>query len=382
MNESAAACPFLATGGDSKTAAMAAALAKPYAGARIARRFSFARDLLRNAGVRQAGRGAEQMKGINPEHLSVFFLDGEIHKKRRGQIARFFTPKAMNTRYRLIMERSTERLIGRLRRSGRERLDLMSFELACDVTSEIIGLTESDPHALAQRVRKSFVATGFEKLVRIGLLYVRDILPAIRARRRQRRDDVISLILDEGYSNKSILIECQTYGSAGMVTTREFIVAAAWHLFERAELREQFLTGGMETQFAILDEILRIDPVVTHIHRRATEDFIGTEGEAVHAGDLYAIELRSANLDEAMTGPSPHLIDPERGKRQRMTSSWMSFGDGPHRCPGAQVAMHETRVFLDALLRVPGIRLANPPVVAWTGTTYELHGAFVECEKA
>jgi cytochrome P450 len=60
----------------------------------------------------------------------------------------------------------------------------------------------------------------------------------------------------------------------------------------------------------------------------------------------------------------------------------MTFGDGPHRCPGGQVALHETRTFLDALFRVPGIRMTRPPTPSWTGTTYELHGAIIECDRA
>ena len=388
------ACPYLGEGGDSKTAAMIAQRAKPYEGADVVRRFALGRDVLRGPEVFQAGRGAEKMADIPPEQLSVFFLDGDIHKKRRGQIARYFTPKAMNTKYRPTMERSTKKLIEQLRRSGREQLDLLSFELACDVASEIIGLTNSDSHAMMQRIRRSFLQMGasaanpktsffdsMKKLYRIGAFYFMDVVPAMKARQKQRQDDVMSLLIDEGYSKKSILIECQTYGSAGMLTTREFIVIAAWHLFEKDDLREKFLTGGEDVQFGILDEILRIDPVVTHIHRRAKQDFVGSDGEQIKAGQLYAIELRSANVDEAVVGECPLKIDPDRGKKQRMTSSWMSFGDGPHRCPGAQVALHETRVFLDALLRVPGIRLANPPTIEWTGSTYELHGAYVECDR-
>lgn len=368
---------------DSKTAALAAAEARPNPGSRIIPSFSFGRDILRSGQFIQAGRGAERMPRNNPENLPVFFLDGEIHKKRRSQIAGFFTPKAMKERYRATMERSTAKLIDELRQTGRQRLDAMSFELACDVAAEIIGLTASDPRGLARRVRAAFTSKNrLAGLVNGVTFYLRDVLPAIRARRKQRQSDVISLVLDLGYSNWSILMECITYGSAGMTTTREFIVVAAWHLFEREDLREKFLNGGEAMQFAILDEILRIDPVVTHIHRRATEDFVGSNGEQVKAGELCAIELRSANLDEAVAGANPHVIDPERGKRERMAGSWMSFGDGAHRCPGAQVAMHETRVFLDALLRVPGVRLANPPEAHWTGTTYELHGAFVECDVA
>jgi cytochrome P450 len=194
---------------------------------------------------------------------------------------------------------------------------------------------------------------------------------------------VISFLVDEGYSNKAILIECMTYATAGMLTTREYIVMVAWHLFEKAELREQFLTGGEEVQFAILDEILRLEPVAALLYRRAEADMTGPNGEAIKAGDHYALDLRAANIDEAVTGECPLALDPERPQRTRMPAGWMSFGDGPHRCPGAQVALHETRVFIDALLRVPGIRLANAPTLGWCAPIngYELHDAFVECDR-
>jgi cytochrome P450 len=262
------------------------------------------------------------------------------------------------------------------------------------VTSEVVGLTNSDSHAMAQRIRRAFTTLVEIPKSRIGqklfqldkayrglLFYWFDVRPAVRARRKKPRDDVLSQIIAKGYSREMILLECRTYGSAGMMTTREFIVAAAWHLLEDISLSEQFLTGGEATQFAILEEILRIDPVVTYLHRRATEDFVTSDGQTILAGNFYAIDLRAANIDETTVGANPQAIDIDRAARQRMTSSWMSFGDGPHRCPGAQLALHETRVFLDALLRVPGIRLASPPIPRWTGTTYELHGAFVECER-
>lgn len=366
----------------SKTAALAAAVAPVKPGSKLAKTFEFGREILRSPQVKQAGRGSEEVSRHREAFLPVSFLDGELHKKRRGQIARFFTPKAMKERYRSTMESSTRKLIARLQRSGSEQLDLLSFELACDVASMIVGITNSDPYKCAQRIRKSFNDTvPWRKKLRQQWFYFMDVRPAVKARRKRKQDDVLSLIIEEGYPREAILAECITYGSAGMLTTREFIVMVAWHLFEHEDLREKFLTGGEEVQFAILDELLRIDPVVTYLQRRAIEDFTGSNGETIKKGELYAIGLRSANLDETVVGPNPYEIDPDRGRKQRMTSSWMSFGDGPHRCPGAQVALHETRVFLDALLRVPGIRLAKPPTPGWNFNTYEMHGAIVECDR-
>jgi cytochrome P450 len=385
-------------GGDrvrSRTAALAAAEARPQYDCPVVSGFAAGRDLLRHPAVLQAGRGADRIPRDRPDQLPVFFLDGELHKLRRVQIARFFSPAAMTERYRSVIDGSTAKLVGRLRASGREQLDLLSFELACDVASEIVGLTNSHRRAMALRLRAAFDTLAGRPKSRLGRafysarrgfralqFYGLDVLPAIRARGRARQDDVISLLLDEGYSNRAIFVECLTYGSAGMMTTREFIVVAAWQLLEDAELRASFLAGDDEAQFAILYEILRVDPVVTFLHRRATQDFTGPNGEAFAAGQIYAIDLRTANLDEAATGGCPHALDPGRARRRRMSAAWLSFGEGPHRCPGWQVAMHETRVFLDALLRVPGVRLAVPPTPTWTGTTYELHGARVECDRA
>lgn len=392
MSQPAATCPVIDRD-ERKSAAIAAANVKAQPGATVIRSFSFARDMLRSPQVRQAGAGAEHIKLDNPEHVSVFFLDGEIHKKRRGQLARFFTPKAIKDRHMAVMTRTTQALLDELKAKGSGQLDLMSMRLACDVAAEIVGLSDSDPEALANRIRMTFLSIGGSKTglpskllaaARTLLFFQRDVKPAIRARRKEPRDDVISYCVQEGFSDKAVLIECMTYATAGMLTTREFIVMVAWHLFERDDLRERFLTGGEAVQNAIVEEILRLEPVAAMVHRRVVEPFVGSNGEQAKPGELYAIDMRAANTDPAATGPCPMAIDPDRASRQRMTNSWMSFADGPHRCPGAQVALAETRVFVDALLRVPGVRLATPPTVGWCAPIigYELHGAIVTCDRA
>jgi cytochrome P450 len=172
-----------------------------------------------------------------------------------------------------------------------------------------------------------------------------------------------------------------TYATAGMVTTREFIVMCAWHLFENADLRARFLAGDERDQLAILNEILRLEPVASMLYRRAANDAGEICGKSVHEGDVFALDIRAANTDETVAGTCPYALDPDRAKRMKTAASYMSFGDGHHRCPGAQVALHETRVFLDELLRVPGIQLATPPQITWNNviSSYELREAIVSC---
>ena len=386
-----AECPFEATRDDRKSAALAAERMTVSPDARIVSGLAFARELLRSNATLQAAT----MAIGNPEFASVFFLDGEPHKRKRQTVVRFFTPKAISTRYRAVMEEATDTLLARLRARGQGRLDQMSFQLTATVAAEIVGLTNSDQAAMARRIRASLIALRVPSMSRwrrplgrlqatfYGALFLyRDLRPALRARRAQRREDVISHLLDEGYPEGAMIVECLTFAVAGMITTREFIVMAAWHLFGDDALRERFLTAQEADQIAILEEIIRLDPVVNVISRRVTTDMVTASG-SVTEGERLVIDIRGANVDEAGVGECPYALDPERGRRMKTSGSYLSFGDGSHRCPGAQVALNETRVFLDRLLRVPGIRLHREPDMCWTDELmgYELRNAVVTCDR-
>lgn len=392
----ASACPVHAPSGpdDRKSAAIAARNTRPAEGARVARGFAFSREVLRSPAMRQGGAGADQVPIDNPEHVSFFFLDGDLHRRRRAAVANFFAPRTIVNVHHPVMQATMDRLLAELRHKRAMPLDELSFQMAVDVAAEIVGLTEGDSRELAGRLGRMLSFDGgpartglnalWHKAVmawRAMVLIRKDLKPAVEARKRAPREDVVSYMVKEGYSTKAMLIECMTYGTAGMLTTREFIVMVGWHLFTNPSLRERFLTGGEADQFAILEEILRLEPVAAMLHRRVAED-VELAGQSASAGELLAIDIRAANTDEAITGPCPYRIDPDRAKRMKVIGSYLSFGDGPHRCPGAQVALHETRIFLDRLLREPGIRLASEPRVEWNAMlgSYELRGAVVSLD--
>jgi cytochrome P450 len=392
-----ARCPFESAGDDRKSARLAAEQLQYDPSARLVESFAFGREILRSPAMRQAADiGADRFDINNHAATPVIFLDGEPHRRKRAAIAKFFTPKAMSTQYHAVMEAATNTLLHKLQDSGCGRLDVISFELAVTVASEIVGLTNSNMAAMSGRIASAFASGTARRrgrideaigslLVALKTLYFfyRDVRPAIAARRKARREDVISQLLDQGASEKAILMECMVYASAGMVTTREFIVMAAWHLFDRADLRQRFIDGDEQEQFAILDEVLRLEPVAGLVHRRAAEDLPDTLGGQVHAGDQFAIDIRAANTDEAVVGPSPRSLNPDRAGQTKTAGAHLSFGDGPHRCPGAQVAMHETRIFLDALFRLPGLHLERAPDMLWNSSlmSYELRKAVVVCDR-
>ena len=82
-------------------------------------------------------------------------------------------------------------------------------------------------------------------------------------------------------------------------------------------------------------------------------------------------------------GSCPHALDPDRAERTKTNGALLSFGAGAHHCPGRHVALHEARVFLDAMLRLPGIALERPPDLGWSELlmSYELRDAVVSCDR-
>lgn len=389
-------CPVHMGRDDRKSAKVAGAQLAPMPASRTVASFAAGREILRSPKVRQAGASAEVVDLSRPEEVSFFFLDGDLHRKRRAAVAGLFAPRTIVTRHHAVMNRTMDGIVETLASRGSAPLDELSWQMAVDVAADIVGLTNSDTNAnLAKRVKAVLDASVARKpgrlrallfnarmLVHVGRFWKHDLQPAIKARRKQPREDVISHLVKENYSKKGMIMECLSYGGAGMMTTREFIVMAAWHLFEKDDLRERYLAGGTEDQFAILEEILRIDPVASMLYRRAAEPLEESAGAALAEGETACISIRQGNVDEAVTGPCPFEIDPDRAKRMKVAGSYLSFGDGPHRCPGAQVALHESRIFLDRLLRLPGIRLVSEPEVRWNSQIqgYELRGAVVACD--
>ncbi|HSN10958.1 MAG TPA: cytochrome P450, partial [Propionibacteriaceae bacterium] len=205
---------------------------------------------------------------------------------------------------------------------------------------------------------------GIEPVVR---MWFADVRPAVRARRRTPTGDVISHLIAEGYSDADILVECVTYGTAGMVTTREFIAMAAWHLLEDDTLRRRYIAAGKEERHAILHEVIRLEPVVGHLYRRVQEAFeIEDDGErvTVQPGDLLDVCVRAANADSRAVGTDPLDLCPYRPLPAGVAPYGLTFGDGAHKCPGQPLAILEADVLLTRLLARDPV-LVRQPTLGW-----------------
>lgn len=366
--------------------------------------FEAARQVLRSDGVRQAGFAAELTSDISVlGRPPVLFAEGEHHHEMRRSTARYFTPAAVGG-YQGMMAKFAGDLIARLAREGELNLDDLSLSMAVEVAAQVVGLTSSVVPGLEGRVMK-FVEDGQDvappavlgagksqpggqslaskvlgtarslrdQLPILSFLLL-DVKPAIAVRRRAPKDDLISHLLTRDYTDLEILTECVTYGTAGMVTTREFISAAAWHLLERPDLKNDYLHAPEAERYAILHEILRLEPVVSTLYRRTLQE-LSVGGMQIPAGSVLSLDVVQANTDPALLGETAEQLCPARDLPRGVQAPVLAFGDGHHRCPGAFLAIRESDTFLRRLLMLD-VRIMTPPRVTYNETVkgYELRG--------
>ena len=334
----------------------------------------------------QAGFTAESIPKGYLKHHPILVSDGPLHDRQRSKVGRFFAPKVVTARYSTLMADCADRLLAEAAAQPVIRLDELALLYTVEVTAQAVGLTDSPVPAMARRLvsffnqppfditrddlgrtNRDWMRAAWNGLLPVLRFYLSDVRPAIRSRRRGPREDVISHLIAEGYTNADILVECVTYGTAGMVTTREFIGMAAWHLLRHPRLRHRYLEAQQTERLAILNEIIRLEPVVGHLYRRVQQPVsFDDEGTTFTAepGDLVDLCVRAANSDPETVGPAPLDLRPMRPLPPGVDEAVLSFGHGAHRCPGQPLAIMESDVLLHRLL-ARDVTIAAEPTIEW-----------------
>jgi biflaviolin synthase len=296
-----------------------------------------------------------------PDPGAVGFLDPPDHTRLRRSVAAAFTAKGVE-RVREQAQTMLDELVDELLQDG-PPADLTARILSpfpIGVICEMMGVPAADRHVMhtwTQLILSSSHGKEVsEKAKREMAAYFSDL---IGLRENSTAEDVTSLLgaavgrrevtLGEAVGLAVLLQiggEAVTNNSGQMfylLLTRPDLVNL---LRERPEIRPR-----------AIDELLRYIPHrnAVGLSRIAMAD-VEIRGVRIRAGDPVYVSYLAANRDPDVF-PDPETIDFSRSPNPHV-----SFGFGPHYCPGGQLARLEEELLVDTLLdRVPGLRLAVPP---------------------
>jgi cytochrome P450 len=169
-------------------------------------------------------------------------------------------------------------------------------------------------------------------------------------------DSLIAAAARAGLGVDDVVANAAVLMFGGIETTEGMITNALWHLLTYRDQLDLVLADRSLLPNAI-EESLRLEPAAAVVDRYATRDVV-LAGASIRRGDLVTVSLAGAGRDPAVF-ESPDEFDVRRSNARRH----LAFASGPHICLGMHLTRLETLTAVDAVLTLPGLRLAagSPP---------------------
>ncbi|WP_245672633.1 cytochrome P450 family protein [Aldersonia kunmingensis] len=297
---------------------------------------------------------------------SMFTADGPEHRRLRLK-----TNQALNKRrlddIRPSIERYTAELLDALEEAGLggEVVDLkaaFAYPLPMQVVSQMMGVDRADQPMLLSSYKAFFsVLTPHEDRLRILAELDEYYLDLVRKKTAEPTDDLTTglILADDGgepLTEEEVVGNLKALVAAGHETTVSLILCAVRALLSNPEQLADVLSGKVSWD-AVIEETLRWDGPVNHLLMRFPTEDIELEDFTIPKGDGVVISYRAIGRDREIHGADADVFDATRETALRN----ISFGYGPHICPGAALARLEASIALPELFsRFPDLQLAIP----------------------
>ena len=283
-------------------------------------------------------------------------LDPPDHTPFRAVLVRYFSPKAVGG-----MEETLRGWANRL-------IDKVIDDGACDFTEtlgagfpvsifmEMMGLPMNRFDEFRSVVVEFFSDITNERRVELQAWMFTEMEALIRERMAERREDLISRLLDEQVRGRSLTLEelksiCFLLFIAGLDTVANMMTFAFHHLARDPTLQRTLAADPARIP-DFVEESLRRYAIVNGV--RIVKQDVEIAGAGFKAGDMVVGSLPLAGMDERKN-PNPMDFDIDRKNREHL-----AFSIGPHVCVGHYLARAEMKIFTEEWFkRVPRIRVAS-----------------------
>lgn len=277
-------------------------------------------------------------------------IDPPQHRYFRAPVNLAMSPKAVQVLQERARALAIELIEGFKPRGECEFVSEFASHVPMEIFLSIVDLPLEDREWLIRQTEK--MTRGGDEALRMGVLQsIFEYLGSwIEKRRAQPGDDLISRILqikvgDRPINQQEALSECALVLFGGLDTVAGTMSFLARFLATHPEHRRQLVADPSLIPHA-LEELLRRHSIPT-VGRKLTQD-VTLDGVTLRAGDYVQLTACLHGLDER-AWPDPLTVDFTRDVHDHM-----AFGKGVHKCPGANLARSELRVFLEEWLkRIP-----------------------------
>ncbi|AUG79953.1 cytochrome P450 [Kitasatospora sp. MMS16-BH015] len=334
-------------------------------------RHGAARELLTDARlVKSATHWAAYQRGEVPKSWPLIGLavpgpsmvttDGAEHRRLRAIVAQAFTPRRVEL-MRPQIEKITAELLDGLTAAG-PVVDLKSafaFPLPMTVIGTLLGVPERDHELVRSLYERFFSSVASDVQATIAALNA-FVAGLVAERRAAPGDDLISALLAadvEGgaLTDAEAAATLRVIIAAGHETTVNLITNAVRALLTHPEQLALVRAGEVEWA-AVVEESLRWTPPTSNFLFRFAAEDLPYGDVVIPQGEAVLISYNAIGRDPDQHGGTAELFDLTRDAARHL-----SFGHGPHVCPGAPLARLEAAVALPALFeRFPGLALAVP----------------------
>ncbi|MCW8121153.1 cytochrome P450 family protein [Streptomyces anthocyanicus] len=311
--------------------------------------------------------------GLANPGRSMLTVDGAEHRRLRTLVAQALTVRRVEHMRGRITE-LTDRLLDELPADGGV-VDLkaaFAYPLPMYVVADLMGIEEARLPRLKVLFEKFFsTQTPPEEVVATLTELASIMADTVAAKRAAPGDDLTSALIQasedgDHLTDAEIVSTLQLMVAAGHETTISLIVNAVVNLSTHSEQRALVLSGEAEWS-AVIEETLRFSTPTSHVLIRFAAEDVPVGDRVIPAGDALIVSYGALGRDEHAHGPTADRFDITRTSGNRH----ISFGHGPHVCPGAALSRMEAGVALPALyarfphldLAVPAAELRNKPVV-------------------
>ncbi|MEU1898399.1 cytochrome P450 [Nocardiopsis dassonvillei] len=316
----------------------------------------------------QSGRIPEAwplLSTIPPTPTNLLGTDGAEHRRLRLLTARAFSARSVE-RLRPRIRELTAELLDAMEPRAHEPLDLKSefaFRLPMNVIGELYGVDRSEFDHLRELYVKFFSSvTGPEEFTRVYATLEKYYDDMVADRRARPGQDLTSDLLradedGDALTDLEVRGTLQVTVAAGHETTVNLLCNAVRALLTHPD-QFALVKEGKVGWDAVVEETLRYDPPTSNmIFRFAAED-VEAAGSTIRRGEALMVSYGAVSRDRAEHGEDPH---PDAFDLTRSQGRHISFGYGPHVCPGATLARMEGRIALPMLFeRYPDLELAVP----------------------